>query len=168
MRSSYLFFLVVLALAVVAVPACKREVPDLQVVSPPRPTPPPSLPPAPPPQPQNTPPVADAGPDQWGIRTTDSVELRGKGTDADGTIVAYHWNIRAYYSRLDQSATFDYNTPVVKLNNLPEGYYYCTFTVFDDGSYAASDVMEFFISSVDCPCFPVPCDLYGDPCDPWG
>ncbi|MEO7561437.1 MAG: hypothetical protein ABIT07_02525 [Ferruginibacter sp.] len=115
----------------------------------------------------NKPPIAIAGADQAIRLPADSFELRGSGTDPDGSIVSYEWAITAYYSQRGQFAYFNFKTAIVKMNNLPEGTYSCKLTVTDDGGLSASDEVIVTIVSANCPCYPYPCDAFGDPCDPY-
>ncbi|MEO7561439.1 MAG: hypothetical protein ABIT07_02535 [Ferruginibacter sp.] len=112
-------------------------------------------------------PIAFAGADQAIRLPADSFELRGSGTDADGRIVSYEWGIIAYFSQRGQEAGFNFKTAIVKMNNLPEGTYWCKLTVTDDGGLSASDDVIVTVVSADCPCYPYPCDAFGDPCNPW-
>lgn len=115
----------------------------------------------------NQPPLAYAGVDQIIILPLDSLELRGIATDTDGTIVSYNWIIHGYLSQSGQYIDFYYNTAAVRMNNLAEGIYSCTFQVLDDKGASATDVTIVRVVSVNCPCHPDPCDSLGDPCDPW-
>ncbi len=116
---------------------------------------------------QNKPPVANAGESQIILLPTDSIELRGTGTDADGRIVSYLWNITAYYSQLGKYDYYSYHTAIAKVNNLREGMYWCKLTVTDDGGLSATNQVIVRVVSPNCPCYPNPCDAFGDPCDPW-
>jgi hypothetical protein len=140
---------ILLLMAVLLMESCKKETP------------------ATPPIPINKPPVAHASSDKIILYTTDSVELKGMGTDTDGSIVSYEWNIKAYYSSINEYAYFNYKTALVKLKNLTEGYYWCMLKVKDDGGLTDFAEVILKVVSPDCPCYPEPCDAMGDPCNPW-
>ena len=112
-------------------------------------------------------PVADAGPDQDIALLKDSARLIGKGTDADGTIVSYHWFITSYDPDKGLYAIGYATTPEFTVKNLKEGFYDCTLTVTDNGGLSAVDRMVIRVASPECPCYPDPCDTVADPCDPW-
>ena len=97
----------------------------------------------------------------------DGFEINGSGTDADGHIVSYNWNIVAYYSQIGRYAYFNYHTSIAKIPNLSQGTYWCTLTVTDDDGLSASDELVVKVVSEKCPCYPDPCDAFGDPCNPW-
>src|SRR5258705_12184728 len=89
------FFLIIVIIFI----SCKKEVIPLKI---------------------NQPPVADAGPDLIIVLPTDSVELRGIGTDADGSVVSYEWTT---LSGPSMSAFINNNAPITKVKNLIEGIY---------------------------------------------
>jgi hypothetical protein len=116
---------------------------------------------------QNQRPVADAGLDQITTLPHDSSELNGRGTDPDGIVVNYAWTIRAYYSMIGREDLFNYSGQNVKLKGLPQGWYWCTLIVTDNGGLTATDEAVIRVVSNGCPCYPDPCDAFGDPCNPW-
>ncbi|GEM_PF-2631890 len=79
----------------------------------------------------NEPPLADAGEDQ-SVTVNTPVTLTGKGSDSDGTVVAYSWTEGD--SVLSSDATFTY-TPVTV------GAHTLTLTVTDDDGATASDTV---------------------------
>jgi len=116
---------------------------------------------------QGKPPVANAGADQTIVLPVDSAELSGSGTDADGRIVSYQWNIIGYHSQIGQYVSFGYSTAIAKIRNLAEGTYWCVLNVMDDSGFSHEDELVVHVVSADCPCYPYPCDAFGNPCDPW-
>src|SRR5687768_12904534 len=129
MRNYYGYFLLLLAIVAGTQLSCDRN--DTQFVPPSQQLP------------ANMAPVANAGPDLGSVRTTDSVELKGSGADADGSIVSYRWGITAYYSQQSREVSFSYPAAVVKLASLQEGTYWCRLTVTDNGGLTATDEMVF-------------------------
>lgn len=122
----------------------------------------------PPPAPvANILPVADAGPDQVITLPTDSARLSGKGNDADGTIVSFHWFITTHDPQKGLYAFASSTAPEFTVKNLKEGIYDCTLTVTDNGGLSGVDRLVIRVTSSECPCYPDPCDTSGDPCDPW-
>lgn len=98
----------------------------------------------------NHPPVANSGFDQTITLPTDSVELSGSGTDADGTIVSYSW------SKVSGPSSFNIinsNIAVTKVKNLLEGVYEFELQVTDNDGLSAKDkvVVTVMASSID-PC----------------
>jgi len=95
-----------------------------------------TIPPTTPPVTNNQPPVANAGFDQTITFPTDSVELSGSGTDADGTIVSYSW------SKVSGPSSFNIinsNIAVTKVKNLVEGVYEFELKVTDDHGLSEKD-----------------------------
>ena len=117
---------------------------------------------------RNMPPFANAGPDQTLILPLDSCELKGTGTDPDGTIVRYAWSISVYYLPSGRNESFSDTTQNLKLRNLQRGWYRCTLTVTDDvGLWAKDDAVVNVGLTAGCPCYPDPCDTVANPCNPW-
>ena len=85
----------------------------------------------------NSPPTADAGPDQTvspGIVTFD-----GSGSsDSDGSIVSYSWDIGGTHLADGVNATYDAST-------VTPGTYTVTLTVTDDGTDTATDTVDITI-----------------------
>lgn len=90
------------------------------------------------PTPTNTPPVANAGPDQTvtaGGGGTASVVFTGAGSsDSDGTIVSYQWDIESITQSFDATGV----NPTVAL---PPATYTAFLTVTDDDGATATDTM---------------------------
>lgn len=116
---------------------------------------------------QNQPLIANAGPDQSIILPVDSAELKGGGSDLGGTIVSYEWTILGYDSLHVQYFMARYYSQNVTLKNLRQGTYRCDLVVRDNRGLTAKDQSIITVNSINCPCYPDPCDAIGDPCDPW-
>ena len=112
-------------------------------------------------------PIAVAGADQIILLPTDSCEIKGNGTDPNGTIVSYQWKVTGYYSKLGQYVYFNFSTQNAKMRSLKEGLYWCELRITDNRGLSATDEVIISVVSKDCPCYPTPCDAFGDPCDPW-
>ncbi len=88
--------------------------------------------------PPNQAPVANAGSNRAITLPTNSANLTGSGTDADGTIASYAWQQISGPSASALSAT---NTANITVSNLVAGTYTYRLTVRDDdGATAADDV----------------------------
>jgi hypothetical protein len=89
-------------------------------------------------EPANLAPVANAGKDLSVTLPLDSIILTGKGTDADGVIVTYHWTIlsapSAYYRISSDQPTF-------KLSKMVKGQYVFELTVTDDRGAVGKDTV---------------------------
>ena len=88
--------------------------------------------------PVNQAPVADAGEDQSITLPSNSITIKGSGTDLDGTIASYTWikvSGPAVTMANSDKASLD-------LSNLLEGTYKFRLTVTDDDGAAASDEMQ--------------------------
>ena len=86
----------------------------------------------------NTPPVANAGPDQTITLPTNSVSLAGSGTDANGTVASYSWS---KISGPTQYAINNSNIANPAISNLVAGTYTFRLTVSDNqGATAADDI----------------------------
>ena len=89
-------------------------------------------------------PVADAGADLNVVLPTNDTILKGKGTDTDGTIVAYNWRVidgpvNSVLSSPDEAET--------KIENLFQGVYEIEFAVSDDNGDIVKDTMLLTVSS---------------------
>jgi len=93
-------------------------------------------------------PVANAGADQLIILPTDSVELNGSGTDRDGIIINYSWNM------ISGPPTFTMvnpNAAVTKVKNLVTGLYRFELKVTDNNGLSATDDVFISVISVQPP-----------------
>lgn len=86
----------------------------------------------------NVNPVANAGPDVTLFLPTNTVNITGTGTDADGTIASYSWTQIS-----GPSVTVSNNTnPTVTLSNMVAGVYAFRLTVTDNlGAISIDDVL---------------------------
>lgn len=91
------------------------------------------------PPPVNQGPKADAGGDIEITLPVNSAQLKGVGTDADGTVTTYLWNQESGPSNSVLSAT---NVPNIKVSNLLAGTYTYKFTVTDDKGASNSDTVS--------------------------
>ncbi len=98
----------------------------------------------------NQPPVANAGTDQNIILPTDSVELKGSGTDADGVIVNYEWVTLTGPS----AYVFVINNNATSAKGLVEGRYEFQLKVTDNGGLSAKDNVVVYVLD---PTKPDPC-----------
>ena len=83
----------------------------------------------------NIAPTADAGSDITLNLPTNSTNITGSGSDADGTVVGYQWTKTTGPSLTLTNA----DKPTVSLSNLVEGTYKMTLTVTDDKGETGSD-----------------------------
>lgn len=84
----------------------------------------------------NLPPTANAGTDRTITLPTNSTNLQGSGTDADGTIASYAW------TQVSGPATFNLGTPngaTTTLINLVQGTYVFRLTVTDNAGATGTD-----------------------------
>lgn len=84
----------------------------------------------------NQPPVADAGADQVILLPADSIELKGSGTDPDGSIESFRW------SKVVGPVSFDILNPneaVTKVKNLTEGVYEIVLIITDNDGASSKD-----------------------------
>ncbi len=88
------------------------------------------------------PPIANAGADLYITLPTDSIELRGLGTDADGTIVSYEWT---KVSGPSQYAFVNSDNAIAKAKNLVEGRYGFQLKVTDNSGLSAIDLVLVFV-----------------------
>lgn len=86
----------------------------------------------------NEPPLANAGNDTSISLPTSSVQLRGVGSDPDGTIVSYTWRQVSGPAAANFSAT-TITSPIV--SGLMQGIYLFELTVTDDSAATATDVV---------------------------
>ncbi len=89
-------------------------------------------------------PVADAGDDINVVLPVNNAILKGKGTDRDGTIVAYSWRV------IDGPLNSILATPAqaeTNIENLFQGVYQLEFTVTDNSGAIAKDTMQLTVSS---------------------
>jgi len=89
-------------------------------------------------------PVADAGDDINIVLPVNDTTLKGKGTDTDGTIVAYSWRV------IDGPANYIMATPAqaeTNIENLFQGVYQLEFTVSDNSGATAKDTIQLTVSS---------------------
>ncbi|MBL7872740.1 MAG: tandem-95 repeat protein [Cyclobacteriaceae bacterium] len=77
----------------------------------------------------NQPPVANAGPNRTITLPSNSLNLAGSGSDADGSITAYQWTKVSGPTATLTNAT----TPTLSLSNLVQGSYVFRLTVTDNG-----------------------------------
>lgn len=88
--------------------------------------------------PGNTPPTANAGPDQVITLPTSTATLPGSGNDPGGSITGYGWVKNSGPSVTITNA----NTATASLSNLVEGIYQFSLTVTDNGGAQSSDVVQ--------------------------
>jgi len=94
--------------------------------------------------PANIPPVANAGPDQNMVLPTNSVEVFGKGTDADGTVVGYQW------SKISGPSTYNIvgsTSAATTINGLVEGIYEFELRVTDNDGARGRDTVTITVRS---------------------
>ena len=93
----------------------------------------------------NLPPIANAGNDQTILVSTDSVQLKGSGTDPDGSIVGYKW------SKLSGPASFTLvnpGAPTAIVTNLTEGTYTFELEVTDNEGLSARDTTAVTVQGI--------------------
>jgi len=96
------------------------------------------------PVPANQPPVANAGNDRAITLPTNSVNLAGSGTDADGTITAYQW------AKIAGPASFTIASPSqaqTSIANLVQGTYQFELTVTDNQGATGKDVVIVIVNA---------------------
>ncbi len=89
-------------------------------------------------------PVADAGADINVVLPTTDAILKGRGTDTDGTIVAYNWRV------IDGALNYVLSSPdeaETKIENLLPGIYEIEFAVSDNDGDVVKDTMQLTVSS---------------------
>ena len=92
----------------------------------------------------NQAPVANAGINRTITLPTNSVNLTGSGTDADGTITAYLWQQVSGPATATFSAT---NTAATTVSNLRSGIYTFRLRVTDNGGATATDDVTVTVNS---------------------
>lgn len=85
---------------------------------------------------ENQPPVANAGANRTITLPTNSANLSGSGTDADGQVVSYRWTQAAGPSTATIGSP---NTASTQVSNLREGEYTFRLTVTDDDGAKSDD-----------------------------
>lgn len=98
---------------------------------------------APPEPPTNILPVAKAGNDQSITLPTNSVTLSGSGTDADGSIIAYKWEITSGNSNYTLGSP---NSASTTLSNLTQGTYPARLTVTDNKGATGIDSLSILVN----------------------
>ncbi|SMG41916.1 gliding motility-associated C-terminal domain-containing protein [Marivirga sericea] len=98
------------------------------------------------PQPINVPPTANAGEDLFLVLPNNSTTLFGGGTDSDGTIESYIWNVfDAGEGNIDDIVDFEVKD--LAISGLEEGIYTFSLSVVDnDGAISASDQIRIFVN----------------------
>lgn len=97
-----------------------------------------------------TPPVANAGPDQT-ILADSSFTLTGSGTDSDGSIIRYNWK---KLEGSDKSRIANENDSVTSVLDLLPGQYVFEFTVTDNDGLTATDTMVLQVQAKPNPVIP--------------
>lgn len=92
----------------------------------------------------NIPPTANAGADKTITLPVNTVSLSGTGTDVDGTITAYFWQILSGPGTGSISNTATANTSML---NLVQGVYQVLFTVTDNNGSTASDQVQVTVNA---------------------
>ncbi|MEP7251182.1 MAG: T9SS type A sorting domain-containing protein, partial [Ginsengibacter sp.] len=93
----------------------------------------------------NIPPVSHAGPDRIITLPTNIANLKGAGTDADGTVVSYLW------TKISGPASYNIVnkvSPVTDVSGLTGGVYLFELKVTDNGGSNAKDTMKVTVKSV--------------------
>ena len=91
----------------------------------------------------NTPPTANAGPDQTITLPTNTVSISGTGTDPDGTIVAYLW------TKISGPAAGTITNPAnaaTSVTGLVQGTYRFELRVTDNGGAFGRDTMQVIVN----------------------
>lgn len=103
--------------------------------------------------PNNIPPVANAGADTLIVLPTNSVALRGTGSDLDGNVVGYNWK------KIDGPTTFTLSNAAnanATVTNMVAGSYKFELTVTDNNSAKTADTVQIVVNSAgnysDCGC----------------
>ncbi len=92
----------------------------------------------------NKAPVANAGSDQTITLPTNSTQLSGSGTDADGTISSFGWKKIAGPSTFTIVNSSSY---IVTINNLVAGVYQFELTVADDKGATGKDTVKVVVNA---------------------
>ena len=96
----------------------------------------------------NIAPVAKAGADQVITLPTNTVQLNGAGTDADGTITLYQW------TKVSGPASYSISSPSsasTSITGLAEGVYTFRLTVTDNNGATANDDIQVTVNAVSSP-----------------
>jgi hypothetical protein len=86
----------------------------------------------------NVAPIANAGADQTITLPTNTIQLLGNGSDADGSISSYEWTKMAGPSTF---SIVNSSSALLTINNLVEGVYKFQFNVTDDKGASAKDTV---------------------------
>ena len=92
----------------------------------------------------NQPPVANAGPDQSIILPTNSLNVSGSGTDADGTVVGYQW------TKISGPASYNIvnaASAATNITGLVQGVYQFQLKVTDNRGATATDIMQVTVNA---------------------
>ena len=93
----------------------------------------------------NLPPIALAGNDQTILVSADSVQLKGSGTDPDGTIVGYRWS---KLSGPSSPTIVNSNAPAASVRDLKEGTYTFELEVTDNEGLTARDTTAVTVQGI--------------------
>lgn len=96
------------------------------------------------PEPPNLPPVANAGVDVTLTLPTNSTTLTGSGTDPDGTIASYHWNLISGPPTITLS---DVEVAVLNVSDLVAGTYSFELIISDNRGATATDEVKIFVNA---------------------
>ncbi|MBL7856264.1 MAG: gliding motility-associated C-terminal domain-containing protein [Cyclobacteriaceae bacterium] len=96
------------------------------------------------PAPPNQPPNANAGSDVTVTLPVNSAVLTGTGTDADGTIVSYHWNFLSGPATITLS---DVDVPVLTVSDLLQGIYVFELVVADNQGATDTDEVRILVNA---------------------
>lgn len=108
----------------------------------------------------NIPPVANAGTDSTITLPTNTCHLIGSGTDADGSVVSYHWD---EFSGPSTYTINSPNTPSTLVSNLIQGTYQFRLIVVDNQGASDTDIVIITVNSaVIPPNIPPTCNAGGD------
>jgi hypothetical protein len=91
----------------------------------------------------NIPPIANAGADQAIILPTNSINLSGSGTDADGSISSYQWS---QISGPNSGTINNVNSALVNVTGLINGIYQFELKVTDDKGAIGKDTVKITVS----------------------
>jgi gliding motility-associated-like protein len=96
------------------------------------------------PEPPNSPPTANAGTDITLTLPTDNATLTGSGTDSDGTIASYHWNLLSGNAGITLS---DVDQAELNVDNLTAGTYSFELVISDNRGATATDEVKIFVNA---------------------
>jgi gliding motility-associated-like protein len=100
------------------------------------------------PEPPNQPPIVDAGTDVTLTLPNNQTTLNASATDADGTIVSYHWNLLSGPPTITLS---DVDQPVLDVSNLVAGTYSFELVVADNRGATITDEVKVFVNAQNLP-----------------